>query len=92
MDTSLSGKSTGKTMYKPHAKKKYTNASDAISDLLELKNKWQMTEMINGIKEQMCDKYCKYPTEIADDETLRVICNKCPMGRLHGVADEDRTH
>lgn len=38
--------------------------------------------MIDGIKEQMCDNYCKYPNEIKDDEELYDICGECPLGRL----------
>ena len=41
---------------------------------------------IEEIKADMCDYYCKYPTEIADDEILRLICDKCPMNKLE---DED---
>lgn len=39
-------------------------------------------EELTEIKEDICDNYCKYPTEIADDSVLRVICNKCPLNRL----------
>ena len=41
-------------------------------------------EELTEIKEDMCDNYCKYPSEIADDSVLRVICNKCPLNRLEG--------
>ena len=41
-------------------------------------------EELTEIKEDICDNYCKYPIEIADDSVLRVICNKCPLNRLEG--------
>ena len=52
----------------------------------------QLSQELDDIKEQMCDEYCKYPYEIADDEMLMIICNKCPLNRLDGIASEDRTH
>lgn len=30
----------------------------------------------------ICDKYCRKPFEIADDELLMVVCNKCPVEEL----------
>ena len=42
------------------------------------------TQEIEEIKEDICDNYCKYPVEVADDSVLRVICNKCPLNRLEG--------
>jgi hypothetical protein len=45
-----------------------------------------LSQTIDEVKEKMCDEYCKYPVEIADDEVLRVICNKCPMNKLKGDA------
>lgn len=41
-------------------------------------------EEIEEIKEDICDNYCKYPCEIADDNVLKVICDKCPLNRLEG--------
>ena len=37
---------------------------------------------IEKVAEQMCDKYCKYPEQIADDELLMIRCSKCPMNEL----------
>lgn len=34
------------------------------------------------LKEDMCDNYCKYTTEIADDDELCDICHKCPLNDL----------
>lgn len=30
----------------------------------------------------MCDKYCKYPFVVANEELLQIICNKCPLNDL----------
>lgn len=42
-------------------------------------------EIIEEVKEQICDYYCKYPFEYQDNEILEVICNKCPLNKLEGV-------
>ena len=39
-------------------------------------------EEIEKIKEEICDKFCKYPEQISDDDLLMVMCNKCPLDRL----------
>ena len=42
------------------------------------------TGKIEEICSEICDKYCKYPYEIEDEELLRVICDKCPLNKLEG--------
>ena len=44
--------------------------------------KQTITEIVEEVKCEMCDNYCKYPNEIKDDEELYDICEKCPLGRL----------
>ena len=39
-------------------------------------------ERMEKIAEQMCDKYCKYPEQIADDELLMIRCSKCPINEF----------
>lgn len=40
-------------------------------------------ELIESIKERMCDKYCKYPNECDDgDEMIDTICVNCPLSEL----------
>ena len=40
-------------------------------------------EIIEEIKEQICDKYCKYPGEYKDpDELIEKECENCPLCRL----------
>lgn len=47
------------------------------------KGKTEMNKtVIKEVKEAMCDKYCKYPFEIADEEALLIVCNRCPLNRL----------
>lgn len=44
--------------------------------------KQTIPEIIEEVKIDICDNYCKYPNEIKDDEELNDICEKCPLGRL----------
>lgn len=48
-----------------------------IRGLLEtLKNQ---TEEVASI---MCDKYCRYPREVEDEDLMSEICDACPMNKL----------
>lgn len=40
------------------------------------------TQELEEVKEDICDNYCKYPTEYEDNELLEVVCNRCPLNRL----------
>lgn len=41
------------------------------------------TEIIEEVKNNICDHYCKYPSEIKDyDELIETVCSKCPLNRL----------
>lgn len=47
----------------------------------------KITDMLEEVKEVMCDKYCKYPeqykpTETGLDELYEKYCNVCPMNAL----------
>ena len=42
------------------------------------------TQEIEEIKEDICDNYCKYPTEYEDNEILEMVCNRCPLNKLEG--------
>lgn len=39
---------------------------------------------IENVKEEMCDKYCKWPAEYGDcdDDLWKEKCDSCPMSRL----------
>ena len=43
-----------------------------------------LSQVLDDVKEKMCDEYCKYPNEYEDNEILEVICEKCPLNRLDG--------
>jgi hypothetical protein len=40
-----------------------------------------ISEMFEDIKEQMCDKYCKYVDELGEEE-IDELCTNCPLNRL----------
>ena len=48
----------------------------------EKKEDKTIPQIIEEVKCAICDNYCKYPFEIADEELLRVICDKCPLNKL----------
>lgn len=50
------------------------------------------SEKIQEIKEEMCDKFCKYPIMLADDEALMVVCNRCPLERLVSKNEGTQIH
>lgn len=37
---------------------------------------------LEEIKEQMCDEYCRFCRDVADESALMEICEECPMNRL----------
>ena len=42
-----------------------------------------ISEILEEVKTQICDDYCRYPREIEDyDELLDGICSSCPFERL----------
>lgn len=44
-----------------------------------------VTDILEEIKQEMCDDYCKYPTLVDDREDLFADdspCMKCPLTRL----------
>ena len=44
--------------------------------------KQTISEIIEEVKTDICDNYCKYPNEIRDEDELYDICKKCPLVRL----------
>lgn len=49
------------------------------------------TEVIQEVKEEMCDHFCKYPewylmnyedSEEAHDTMVEEMCSECPLNRL----------
>ena len=44
-----------------------------------------ITEILEKVKSDMCDKYCKYPDIVKNQEELYDQdgpCNRCPLNRL----------
>ena len=48
---------------------------------MEQENKTAM-QIIEDVKEQMCDDYCRYPRELRDEDDLMDVCTCCPMNKL----------
>ncbi len=41
------------------------------------------SDIIEEVKCEICDHYCRYPYEIDDEDTLyNEYCKNCPLGRL----------
>ena len=46
--------------------------------------KRRLEEFFDEIKSNICDNYCKYPSEIKDyDELIETVCSKCPLRKLN---------
>ena len=69
------------------------NMIQRIDKILETMEhiKWQqakenepetVSDIIESVKIEICDKYCKKPYEIKDEADLIEVCGKCPMWRL----------
>ena len=41
-----------------------------------------VSQIIEEVKEQICDDYCRYPRELLNEEDLTDTCTTCPMNRL----------
>ena len=46
------------------------------------KDKHTILEIMEDVKEKMCDKYCRFPYECEDEDRLDRICENCPLNRL----------
>lgn len=47
--------------------------------------KRSIIEIIEEVKEDICDKYCKYPSMYTPDEwedKIDELCGECPLSRL----------
>ena len=47
-------------------------------------NEKTATQIIEEVKAEICDKYCKYPEskDKDQDEIIDKICVNCPLGRI----------
>ena len=41
-----------------------------------------ISQILDDVKSEICDKYCKYPYEIEGEADLDKICENCPLERL----------
>lgn len=41
-----------------------------------------VTEILESVKDDICDEYCKYSGQINDNEQRMSICGRCPLDRL----------
>lgn len=41
-----------------------------------------ITRMLEEVAAEICDEYCKYPNELASQEELEKICEKCPLEKI----------
>ena len=51
----------------------------------QIKNRIAVTDILEQVKADMCDEYCKYPAiykDMDEDEFIEKICGKCPLERL----------
>lgn len=48
----------------------------------EKQEKQTISEIIEEVKCDICDNYCKYPDVLDDEEVLTGTCEQCPLGRL----------
>ena len=42
----------------------------------------ELENVVEEVRKEMCDDYCKYPHECKDEEELNERCNNCPMCRI----------
>ena len=45
-----------------------------------------VTEIMNEVKEKICDNYCKYVEDLRGEkeyhDLIRIYCNRCPLNRI----------
>lgn len=59
-----------------------TSVTDNLTGIVK-EHKKTITEIFEEIKSNICDNYCKYPSEITDhDEMIETKCRECPLNRL----------
>ena len=50
----------------------------------KMANNKVVSEIIEDVKAEICDNYCKYPEQWVDKEgeMMDEICKNCPLGKL----------
>lgn len=41
-----------------------------------------VTELIEEVREEICDKYCKYSDRGLSDDEIEELCTNCPLNKL----------
>lgn len=50
---------------------------------IEKSASFTMADMVEMVRERICDAYCRYPLVYSDDdERLQLECDRCPMRLL----------
>ena len=51
---------------------------------VEIKNRITATDILEQVKTDICDEYCKWPCLLKDEpkDMLLDICDRCPLERL----------
>ena len=72
-----------KTKIRNNAKEKTKTVNENLTGVVKEEPK-TITEFFDEIKSNICDNYCKYPSEIKDyDELIETVCSKCPLRKLN---------
>lgn len=41
-----------------------------------------VSDIIEEVREEICDKYCKYSDRGIDDDDIEKLCTNCPLNKL----------
>lgn len=41
-----------------------------------------VSQILDEVVYEICDKYCRFPRELKDDEELYGYCERCPLNKL----------
>lgn len=53
---------------------------------METKNPLPKVRQADALAEEFCNKYCRWPYELSDQEALDARCSGCPLDRLVDMA------
>ena len=59
-----------------------TTAKYGDNERRQMDKEKSITQILDDVKSEICDKYCKYPYEVEDEADLDKICENCPLERL----------
>lgn len=41
-----------------------------------------LASVLDEVKQNICDKYCRFPYEVEDQEQMDELCERCPLNKL----------